>query len=265
MPSFTPRSDDESRQVNVSGDNYGDIYVSPSQSSLNRTGVGSPQTPTAQPNPVQPQHIQQLPSKRRRAKIHEIGPAWITTILGLLVALTGMGVVVGRESASQVATPQTITVTAVGSAVTTIAAQPSGQTPMDGGAATSAASGATTQQVAEGVELVRCSVDVADGYTVPIERTSTCPGPSKYVSGFMFNGSNAYASGGTMAVATDDEPTYDSCKKNTRYASPLNVATGTTLCFHGHSVIASIAIREIKRDSGTYAAIDLVIWRGASA
>lgn len=81
----------------------------------------------------------------------------------------------------------------------------------------------------------------------------------------MFNGSNAYTSGGKMAVATEDMPTYDSCKKNTRYANPLDVATGTTFCLHGKNVIASIAIREIKRDSGKYAVIDLVIWRGASA
>ncbi|MFD6350439.1 hypothetical protein [Nocardia tengchongensis] len=231
----------------------------------NGWGVGSPQPPTPQPSPVQPQRNQQSSPRRRRAKLHEIGPAWITAISGLLVALTGMGVVVGRESVSPVAAPQTITVTAGGSAVTTIAAQPSGQTPNGGGATTSAVSAGPTQQVAEGVELVRCSVDVAVGYTLPIERTNTCPEPSKYASGFDFNGSNAYTSGGKMAAAANDEPTYDSCKKNTRYASPLDVAAGTALCFHGQNVIASIVIREVKHDSGTYAAIDLVIWRGASA
>lgn len=176
-----------------------------------------------------------------------------------------MGVVVGRESVSQVAAPQTITVTAAVSAVTTVAGQPSSQAPTGSGTTTPTAAGGATQQVVEGVELVRCSIDVAEGYTLPIERTSTCPEPAIHVSGFNFNGSNAYAFGGRMAVATDGEPTYDSCKKNTRYASPLDVATGTTLCFRGQNSIASIVIREIKRDSGKYAAIDLVIWRGPSA
>ncbi|MFF0635163.1 hypothetical protein ACFYTS_21980 [Nocardia sp. NPDC004151] len=68
-----------------------------------------------------------------------------------------------------------------------------------------------------------------------------------------------------MAASTDDEPTYDSCKKNTRYTNPLDIETGTTLCLRGPNVIASIVVREVKRDSGTYAAINLVIWRGASA
>jgi hypothetical protein len=206
----------------------------------------------------QPQH-HQSPKKDRRGRLAELGPAWITAIASLIVALTGAGFFVGRASVtsnppvSPTATPKTAPVASSGGSGTS--APPA--SPSD-----------TASQTTAGVQLGTYSFGLTNGYDAPLGPTA--PKQSQImpanVGGSYDIGFNSSVYAGSnekmIGLPQGSTPTYSACSTGTVFetaASPL--AQGTSFCIEETSGdIAGVTITSVG-GSPLYTAFKVILWR----
>ncbi|NKY27923.1 hypothetical protein [Nocardia gamkensis] len=203
--------------------------------------------PSRQEGPPTPE-----PVHSRRARLHEIGPAWITAISGLIVALTGAGVFVGRATAPVSAPPATST-SAIASAPTTPAI--SSQASMT----------ASASNVPAGTMLVdNCAIDIAHGYRLPIGRLSECPVPTTDYGIGVEMRYLTFSTEAPLKLARLDSPpaTFDACKKNTRFTKEVfGPRKNYVVCITGNGVVAAATFTKTAEGDDPTATFNLTIWQ----
>jgi hypothetical protein len=191
-------------------------------------------------------------------RLAELGPAWITALAALIVALTGAGFFAGRVSApSSPAVKSTNATTPTSAAVSPIS---------------SVAPTTSGGSVDTGEKLADYSFVLPNGYSAPLG-TST-PTQSQIVQGSVgtfdvFENADMVSteSGGGEKLVTlpvNSTPTYSSCASNTDFVSSFNPIQGDAFCvIEPAGRIAGIAISSVT-SSPFSMTLNVTIWRNAS-
>lgn len=149
------------------------------------------------------------------SRLGELGPAWITALAALLVALTSAGFFAGRAAGQPRPSP-TVTVTA-----------PARIGQGEGSSSPPAAATAGTQ-------LGSYPVDLTGSYGVPLGPAR--PAPSQYSAdgiGDLVKIDSRIGPGGAdqMVLLPDGtDPTYQQCKSATNFSGQIVPVTGSSFC-----------------------------------
>jgi hypothetical protein len=206
---------------------------------------------------------QQRQRKGRRGRFAELGPAWITALATLIVALTGAGFFVGRASvtSSPVTSPS-------GTIPKTVSAAPPTQT---GGSAAPTPQSGSASIAANGAQLGSYSFQLTNGYTAPLGPTA--PTQSQILAAtsdgsydISFNGEVTPGDNEKMiSLPEGSTPTYSACTSGTvfeQYATPL--AQGTVFCVtETTGDVAGVTITSVG-GSPLSSVFKVTLWKGGS-
>ncbi len=193
--------------------------------------------------------------------IGELGPAWISAIGGLIVALTGAGFFVGHATATKAAAlpQQTVTV------VKTVITSPS---PADSLQA-SATSSANTGVGAAGTQLGSYSLNIGFGHSIPLGATKPAQAdfstsglgdlgtaaPADHLVFVPINGNKMVSlPGGTT-------PSFQACANDTVFTGQADSAPGTSFCLIETGKIAGVIIASAQP---SYVVLNVTVWQNAS-
>lgn len=199
-------------------------------------------------------------SQSKLRHIAELGPAWISAIGGLIVALTGAGFFVGHATAKPAVLPQqTVTV------VKTVTISPS---PADSLQA-SATSSTNTGVGAAGTQLGSYSVNLGFGHSIPLGAAKPVQAdfstsglgdlgtaaPADHLVFVPINGNKMLSlPGGTT-------PTFQACANDTVFAGQADSAPGTSFCLIETGKIAGVIIASAQP---SYVVLNVTVWQNAS-
>lgn len=194
----------------------------------------------------------------------DLGPKWITSIAGFIVALTGAGFFVGHATATQVATPQpTITIikTVLAQATTTATSSSSASPGATGTTGATAAPGVAN--AANGTQLGAYTIDLSWGYSVPL--TTAKPGQAQFTTtdvGDVNLGNYAISPLNGDKVVTlpgGTKPSYQACSNASTFVNGLGVTAGASGCV----VEASGKLAGVYVDSqqSTGLVLDVTVWQ----
>ena len=174
------------------------------------------------------------PPKSTLRAIGELGPAWITSITGVIVALATAGFFVGHVTADSNVMPQpTVTVTKTidsGAAArpSATATTASGAADMDGVRSVPAP--------ADGTLLGSYSIDLSEGYSAPLgpsqpsqaQFTQTMSAGDVLYDGWNYSAGRSSERIVSLPVGTT--PTYRACSTGTTFTSYVASAVGASFC-----------------------------------
>jgi hypothetical protein len=147
------------------------------------------------------------------ARLGELGPAWISALAALIVALTGAGFFAGRVTGQPGPRP-TVTVTAPANAAAGSASPPG--------------------LAVAGTQLGSYPIDLTGDYGVPLGPAQ--PAQSEYSAdgiGDLVKTNSRIGPGGDdqMALLPDGTtPTYQQCKSSTNFSGQIVPAAGSAFC-----------------------------------
>lgn len=197
--------------------------------------------------------------------IGELGPAWVTSIAGLIAALATAGFFVGHATASASATAQP-TVTIIKTVAGEATASPTGSSaPVSNtGSSSTATIGAGA---ANGAVLGTYSIDVSFGYSVPLSATKPTQAEfTKTISGgdMYFDGGEFYPGDNEQLVSlpSGTTPTYTACSTSTTFASFVSNTSGASFCVVETS--GTLAGVYVSSDQSGYAVVQVNVWRDVS-
>ena len=192
-------------------------------------------------------------AKPSRPSIREIGPAWITAIATLIIALTGTGFFIGQKSAQTGSAPSGQN-----------AAAASGQRPKKASATPS------SDTATSGVLLTRTSVTLSSNYGITFGSGPLSPQQAEGDLGFSLTALNELDfSNGRFSVFEGSAPTYRACATDQLYISggeTESYSTGSVFCFVGHGVVAAATISDVNTDDSSpinYVKLDVIVWKGS--
>jgi len=198
-------------------------------------------------------------SQSKVRHIGELGPAWISAIGGLIVALTGAGFFVGHATAAKAeALPrQTVTV------LRTVTISPS---PAD---SLQASATSLTNTGVAGTQLGSYSVNIGFGHSIPLGATKPVQAdfstsglgdlgtaaPADHLVFVPINGNKMLSlPGGTT-------PSFQACANDTVFASQADSAPGTSFCLIETGKIAGVIIASAQP---SYVVLNVTVWQNAS-
>lgn len=192
--------------------------------------------------------------------IGELGPAWITSITGLIVALTGAGFFVGHLTGGSSPTPQpTVTVTVTKTVQVAANGSPVATVPSAGGTGSATAGSGS----ANGTQLGSYTIDLPAGYSVPLGPTK--PTQSQFITGQ--SGGDLYYTGlgyfpglsseKLVTLTSGTPPTYSACQGSTFFNS-VNDDAGESFCIVESNDLVGLYVQS---DQSGYAVINVNVWR----
>jgi hypothetical protein len=194
-------------------------------------------------------------------RIGELGPAWITAIVGLIAVLGGGGYVAGHVSGTRDPTPQpTVTVTATVTAAATVTAQ----------AAQSQQSPHASQNgPSNGAVLGSYTVDLPAGYSIPLGASK--PTQSQFDSSEQngdLNDNGGYyeplGSDQMVQLPNGSTLTYRACTSSTAFTGGITVSTtGVAFCVLENGKIAGVEVVSESSLTSDYI-LQVIVWRNIS-
>ena len=190
----------------------------------------------------------------RLGRIGELGPAWLSALAAVVVALTSAGFFAGRVSAtsSHATQPPKITKTA-----------PTAPPVSPGGSASPAAlSGAGT--AGNGTQLGSYSFQLTETYSAPLGPTA--PTQSQIAAGgaydISYNGSvNSGTNEKMVSLPNGSTPTYSACTTGTLFEESAPTAPGTAFCIIETSGrMAGVTITSVG-NSSAYIGLEVTVWK----
>ena len=190
---------------------------------------------------------------RRRGRIGELGPAWISAIAAVIVALTGAGFFAGRVSApaSSANQPNKISATTVPTAA-----------PVSAGATASPSGAAAT--AGNGTLLGSYGFQLTNGYNAPLGPTA--PTQSQIAAGGAYDvGYNGDLYAGSnekmISLPAGTTPTYSACTTGTVFEDNASPAQGTSFCIIETSGrVAGVTVTSMG-SSQSYATLQVTVWK----
>ena len=192
----------------------------------------------------------------RLGRIGVLGPAWLSAIAAVIVALTGAGFFAGRVSApaSPAAQPTKI-ITKTGPAAPPVSPEASAASASPSGAGSTAGNGTL---------LGSYSFQLTNSYSAPLGPTA--PTQSQIVSGGTYDISyNGDIYPGTnekmVSLPNGSTPTYSACTTGTVFEDSAPLTQGTTLCIIETSGrVAGVTITSIG-SSSQYVVLKATLWK----
>ena len=202
------------------------------------------------------------PKKGWSERIGELGPAWITAIVGAIALLGGGGYAAGHASGAGDPAPQpTVTVTATVTAVATVTspATQSQQSPHASQVATS-----------DGMVLGSYSVDLPTGYSIPLGASkptqsqfdsSEQNGDLNDVSYLSDNDYQELGSDRMVQLPDGSTPTYQACTGGTAFTTGILADTlGVAFCILENGKIAGVKVASQSSTTSDYI-LQVTVWR----
>ena len=202
------------------------------------------------------------PKKGWSERIGELGPAWITAIVGAIALLGGGGYAAGHASGAGDPAPQpTVTVTATVTAVATVTspATQSQQSPHASQVATS-----------DGMVLGSYSVDLPTGYSIPLGASK--PTQSQFDSSEQ-NGDlddtwapsyDELGSDKMVQLPNGTTPTYQGCINSTAFTNGISGGSlGVAFCILENGKIAGVEVVSQSSTTSDYI-LQVTVWRDVS-
>jgi hypothetical protein len=214
----------------------------------------------------------QQPAKRRgMGRLAELGPAWISALASLLVALTGAGFFVGRVTATPQPEAQpteiiTKIVTVTATPVVTATASPSGS-------ATPAPTSGASVAAGNGVLLGSYRFTLPQNGSAPLGPTA--PTQAQILSGtgkdVVWNtdlgGSPLSAGGGDQILSLPNgaTPTYQACKADTLTSANESYNAGTAYCIiEATGKMAGVTVETANvAQSPYYLVLRVMVWENS--
>lgn len=192
---------------------------------------------------------------RRRGRIGELGPAWISAIAAVIVALTGAGFFAGRVSApaSLANQPTKISATTVPTAA-----------PVSAGTSASASPSGVAATVGNGTLLGSYSFQLTNAYNAPLGPTA--PTQSQIAAGGAYDvGYSGDLSAGNnekmISLPAGTTPTYSACTTGTVFEDSASPAQGTSFCIIETSGrVAGVTVTAMG-SSLSYAVLQVTVWK----
>jgi hypothetical protein len=203
--------------------------------------------------------------------VGELGPAWITSITGLIAVLTAAGFFVGHATASSNAAAQP-TVTVIKTVQVGAAANPvsSASAPTSTASTPTSSSSATSASgVANGTQLGSYSIDLSAYYSVPLGATK--PTQAQFIDsasgGDLFYNGGDYVPGQSseqmVSLPDGTTPTYKSCSTGTTFVGLVADTAGASFCVIETS--GKLAGIYVTSDQSGYAVLQVTVWQYTSS
>ena len=195
----------------------------------------------------------------RLGRIGELGPAWLSALAAVLVALTGAGFFAGRVSAPPSPTVQPTRIITK----TVPAAPPVSPASSAAPTASSGAGGAA----GNGTQLGSYSFQLTNGYSAP--PGPTAPTQSQIASGgtydIQYNGEVYPGVNEEMvSLPNGSTPTYSACTTGTVFEDSAPLTQGTAFCIIETSgPVAGVTITSIG-NSSAYVGLNGTLWKYVS-
>ena len=194
------------------------------------------------------------PRHGRWGRIGELGPAWITAIAALIVALTSAGFFAGRASAPAKETAAPASTPAVTSGA------PQTPTPT-----VSPASTETASTLANGAQLGSYTIKLPTHNSVPLGPTA--PTPSEYVYGGSGADLSAFFAellpiNGTkmLALPGGSTPTYRTCADDVVDVGNVATAAGAAFCLVETGRMAGVKVISVNSEP-YYSVLHVTVWQ----
>jgi hypothetical protein len=207
------------------------------------------------------------PSQSRGAlrTIGELGPAWISSLTGLVVALTAAGFFVGHATANTGASPRPV-VTVIKTVKVGESAGSAGSTSAtDAGANTGPTSNAASEP--NGTELGSYSIDLSAYYSVPLGATK----PSQSQFAYEVRSGDLYYTGGDYYPGPNEQsvglpsgtlPSYEACSTGTTFNDQVEDVAGASFCvIEAEGKLAGV---HVTSDESGYAVLQITVWQYVS-
>jgi hypothetical protein len=194
------------------------------------------------------------PRKGRLARILELGPAWITAITGLIVALATAGFFVGRSTTNNPRPAPTVTVTVPAPSHTTAAKSPSpsGSASLNGTLLGS----------------YNINVTVGPGESVPLNATKPTQSQLNTGAGDLGTGTPADVlvflpiNGDKMlSLPGGSTPSYQSCTADTVFEDQASSSPGTAFCLSATGRMIGVTVTSLQ---SAYAVLRITVWQNIS-
>jgi len=194
------------------------------------------------------------PPRRGKTRISELGPAWITAIATLIVALTSAGFFAGRATApaeTDAIQPTTTTTSRVT------------ETPIP---PASASSTEIPQGTSNGTQLGSYSINLSAGYYVPLgptEPTQPQFTTNSNTGDIHNNGPYIFPIGKNKIVSLPGgtTPTYEACTTETLFVNRVDAKEGTAFCLVETGRMVGITVTSVNTVSPSYAALQVTVWQ----
>jgi hypothetical protein len=182
-------------------------------------------------------------SRKRLARIRGLGPAWITAIAGLVVALTSAGFFAGRITAP----PTTDAISSL---------------------ATVASLTEISSMSPNGAELGSYDINLPIGYSVPLGPTH--PTQSQFTNG---SGGDIWTNsileigpgnGNKMLNLPDGTtPTYQQCADDTLFENQVSAKPGVAFCLVEAGKMVGVTVTSVSSTQPYYAALHVTVWQNS--
>ena len=213
------------------------------------------------------------PPKSALRVIGELGPAWITSITGIIAVLATAGFFVGHATAGANAVPQpTATAKATATVTKTIypgaAARPSAA-PATAVSGTADASNVSSAGLpANGTLLGSYSIDLSAWYSAPLGPAQPTQAQFTQTSsgGDVYYNSASYSAGRdserVVSLPTGIAPTYKACSTGTTFTQNVTDTVGASFCvLEADGKTAGVYV---SADESGYAVLQVSVWQSAS-
>lgn len=198
--------------------------------------------------------------------LRELGPAWISSIGGLIVALTGAGFFVGQATVSKTTVTPKETVTVVRTVVLSPSPADSAAANPDSTANSSGAGGASSN----GSVLGSYSVDIGAGHSIPL--TATAPTQADFSTGGLGDLGTATPADHLVFVPINGDkmlslpagttPSYQGCSTDTVFATQADSAVGTSFCLIENGRLAGVTVSAAQ---SSYVVLKVTVWQYISS
>jgi hypothetical protein len=188
------------------------------------------------------------------ARILELGPAWITAIAGLIVALAAVGFFVGRSTTSGARQAPTVAVTTPASGHATAASSPS----------------PSARSVPNGTLLgsYSISITVGPGESVPLNATKPTQSQLDTGAGDLGTGTPADVfvflpiNGDKMlSLPGGSTPSYQSCSADTVFEGEASSNPGTAFCLSATGRMIGVTVTSLQ---SAFAVLHITVWQNTS-
>ena len=195
--------------------------------------------------------------------IGELGPAWITSITGLIVALTGAGFLVGHATATTNTAAQP-TVTIIKTVQAGAAANPASS---DSAASDASSSNSATDGsgAANGTQLGSYSIDMADYYSAPLSAAKPTQSQFTSDSGDLFYDGVSFTTRGSdqlVSLPNGTTPTYKACSTGTTFADSAGDTAGSSFCLV--EATGKLAGVYVSSEQSDYDVLQVTVWQYVS-
>jgi hypothetical protein len=197
--------------------------------------------------------------KRWSERIGELGPAWITAIVGLCALFVGGGYAAGHASGAPDPAPQpTVTVTATATATVTSPVTQSQQSPH-----------ASRTAKSNGAALGSYTIELPSGYSIPLgaSKPTQSQFDSSQQNGDLDDSGDVYQELGSdrmVQLQNGSTPTYHACTNSTAFTDNIYTgALGVAFCVLESGKIAGVKVVSQSSTTSDYI-LQVTVWRTTS-